>query len=62
MRGDNLAKDRSIGRDKVDHAIRKSGLLEDLVDLKVGEHCSITWLPNCAIALEIEEERRETVN
>ena len=53
MTGDGLSEDRSVRRDEVDEAVRKSGLLEDLVDPEVGQDCRVARLPDDAVALKL---------
>ena len=53
MTGDGLSEDRSVRWDEVDEAVRKSGLLEDLVDPEVGQDCRVARLPDDAVALKL---------
>ena len=58
MRRDGFAKDRAVGRNKVDDAVGESGVTEDLVNQVVGQNGCVTGLPDNAVALILEKKER----
>ena len=52
MRGDGFAEHGSVRGDEVDHAVRESGLLENLVDQVVGKDGGVAGLPHNTVTLE----------